>query len=538
MGLLYQENGPFPGFFIRTKKSLFAHSDHSVATGASLQPRANVSPAGVNSTTCNGKSYVYEELAGYGYVVSDAVDKFGDTLGGLGSSLHLNQSAWKKLDNGSYSGLLWSLPDRGWNTQGTLNYNPRVHKFSIVFTPAPNATVKNPSGPNLFFTYLDTVKFSGPDGTPCSGLDADPTGHLSFPGFPDLPVATYTGDGFGGDGPGGKRVAVDSEGLHVNDDGTFWVSDEYGPYVYLFGADGKMLSAIRPNDAIVPIRNGTTSFSANSPPHYINNGEGSDVSPEDPSTGRDNNHGFEGVSVSPDGKSLWVLLQAATVQDGGLKKQTQRHARLLKYDISDRLAPVYAGEWAVPLPLYDDPTSTSKNRKVAAQSEVHALANGQFLVLSRDSDAGRGLDSPLSAYRQIDVFDVAGATDLKVGDDNKYDCANCSVADPDDGVLRDGVVPATYCGFLDFNVGSQLARFGLHNGGEQDRYLLNEKWESLGTVPVHPGSLDGEYYVFSLSDNDFITQNGFMNDGQFRYKDDSGYDLNSQALVFKIRIST
>lgn len=72
-----------------------------------------------------------------------------------------------------------------------------------------------------------------------------------------------------------------------------------------------------------------------------------------------------------------------------------------------------------------------------------------------------------------------------------------------------------YCSFLDFNVNSELAKFRLHNGGAQDQYLLNEKWESLALVPVHP-SKDGdhdkrgekEYFLFSLSDNDFITQDG------------------------------
>lgn len=56
-------------------------------------------------------------------------------------------------------------------------------------------------------------------------------------------------------------------------------------------------------------------------------------------------------------------------------------------------------------------------------------------------------------------------------------------------------------------------------------------------VPVNPSAPNGEFYVFSLSDNDFITQKGFMNGGKFPYSDGSGYSLDSQALVFKIRIS-
>jgi hypothetical protein len=128
----------------------------------------------------------------------------------------------------------------GRNTEGTLNFIPRVQIFNIMFTPKPLATAANPSGPNLVFTYRDTILLHGPDGKPATGLDADGTGHLSYPGFPDLPVATYTGDGFGGTGCSGnqsrRRVPIDAEGLHVNADGSFWVSDEYGPYVCRFMA--------------------------------------------------------------------------------------------------------------------------------------------------------------------------------------------------------------------------------------------------------------------------------------------------------------
>lgn len=179
------------------------------------------------------------------------------------------------------------------NTEGTLNFIPRVHKFSITFTPAPNATVANPSPPNLLFDYQDTILLKGPDGKPATGLDADGTGGLSYPGFPLLPAATYTGDGFGGAGYGNvtsKHISIDSEGLVINSDGTFWVSDEYGPYIYLFDESGKMTTAIRPPEAIIPKRNGSDSFSADSPPRYDDHDE-DDVSPADNPTGRNNNHG-------------------------------------------------------------------------------------------------------------------------------------------------------------------------------------------------------------------------------------------------------
>ena len=68
----------------------------------------------VNDINCNGKKYTYEELAGYGSVPANARDKAGDTLGGFGSSIALDRKSWKKGKDGTYSGILFALPDRGW----------------------------------------------------------------------------------------------------------------------------------------------------------------------------------------------------------------------------------------------------------------------------------------------------------------------------------------------------------------------------------------------------------------------------------------
>jgi len=89
-------------------------------------------------------------------------------------------------------------------------------------------------------------------------------------------------------------------------------------------------------------------------------------------------------------------------------------------------------------------------------------------------------------------------------------------------------------------VNSQLNRFYLHNGGAQDNGLLNEKWESLALVPVTPSNdgSDGNFFLFSMSDNDFITQNGHLNGGKFNYSDASGFNLDSQILSFRVTLPT
>lgn len=481
----------------------------------------------VNQTTCNGAQYIYNALAGYGFVPSNTTDKSGDTIGGIGSSIAVDRSSWQKTSAGSYTGIVYALPDRGWNTQGTLNFQSRVHKFQLDLTPISNATVSQPAANNIHLTYLDTIYFSGPDGNPTTGIDGDPTGHLTYAGLPGLPPGTWTGDGFGRNGTGGTAVTTDTEGVVLNEDGSFWISDEYGPYIYHFSPTGAMVEAIRPPDATIPMRNGTESFSADSPPEYVP-AESDDVVPADPDTGRVNNHGLEGLTKSADGKHIFALMQGALQQEGGAGSSTQRYVRLLQYDVSSSPAQ-YEAEYVVPLPLY----ASGNKKKTALQSEIHYLSPTQFLVLARDSGAGHGQSSSQSLYRHADVFDISAATDIK-GD--AYDCASCRIATVD-GVLNSSITPATYCAFLDYNVNAQLNRFGLHNGGAQDVGLLNEKWESLALVPIDgdEGS-DGEWFLLSFSDNDFITQDGRLDHGTFGYQDASGYDLDNQVLAFHISL--
>lgn len=141
-------------------------------------------------TTCNGKTYTYTELAGYGKLPSDARDKFGDTIGGIGSAIALDKQSWKRKLGSSeaYQGIIYGLPDRGWNTQGTQNSQSRIHKFSFEFKIV-NATVQQPAQPNFKLTYLDTILLTDPNGQPLTGLD--PTGSITFKdkGFPSLPLA-------------------------------------------------------------------------------------------------------------------------------------------------------------------------------------------------------------------------------------------------------------------------------------------------------------------------------------------------------------
>jgi len=215
--------------------------------------------------------------------------------------------------------------------------------------------------------------------------------------------------------------------------------------------------------------------------------------------------------VSTDGKYLYALTQSALIQDGGsVGGAKRRWSRLVKFDLSAAAAgkaPPVVAQYVVPLPLY---TNSANASATAAQSEIKFISDTQFFVLARDSGAGHGQSDSLSRYRHVDVFDISSATNVS---------GRQTIAP--NGTLSANVTAATYCSFLDYNVNSELAKFGLHNGGAQDASLLNEKWESIALVPVNPqsggwsswtswgASSSQEYFLFSLSDNDFITQDGW-----------------------------
>jgi hypothetical protein len=435
---------------------------------------------------------------------SDLKDKFGETFGSF-SAFTFQPGSWQRNANGSYSGMLFAQPDRGYNAAGTTNYVPRFNKVTVAFTPAPaGSTAQNQVG----LTLADTIKFTESDGTPMTSLDPTSAGTGTRAGLPAMPQA------FNG------RLALDAEGIVVNADGSIWVSDEYGPYIFRFTADGRLISAIRPPEAITPKRNGADSFASNNP----GPGQAAPV-PANPTTGRQNNQGLEGLSVSPDGRTLFALLQSAARQDGGTGGTgPRRHTRLLAYDLTVAGNPTLKGEYVVPLPTYSLGAATL----VPAQSEMLAINNTQFLVLARDGN-GRGIANPTSLYRSILVYDISSATNIA---GTAYDTTTTPIAPG--GVLAAGIIPATSAVLVDMNNAAQLAKFGLNNGPVDNANTLSEKWEALALVPAFDPSAPNDWFLFVGNDNDFITTNGFQDGAPYA----AAIDNDNMVLVYRVTIPT
>ena len=444
--------------------------------------------------------FVNHGLIGVGRTPADTRDKFGETT--ISSSgIVADLKAWRR-DGDSYLGTIYQLPDRGWNTGGTIDYRPRLHRLAIAFNPAAPAQ-RNA----VIVTLADTILLTDANGEPLTGLDPDGM-RPAANGFPDLPRASN------------GRISLDPEAVVLLPDGSFFISDEYGPYIFRFSPAGRMLGAIRPPEALIPLRNGQQNFSSNNP------GPGASTPvPPDPEAGRQNNQGFEGLALTPDGRTLAVILQSATRQDGGTSAATREHTRMLFYDVSDPARPKLTRHIVVQLPVFTDDRG---RRRIAAQSELLALDNHRFLLLCRDGGNGYGLETATSRYRRIELLDTRNATNL-VG--TTYE-GPTPVAPG--GKLVAGITPAALASFIDINDNAQLRRFGLHNGEPNDRNNLSEKWESLALLPALDPTRPDDFFLFVGNDNDFMTQHGYQ--AGAAYKDASGVDIDSMFLVYRVTI--
>ncbi len=165
-------------------------------------------------------------------------------------------------------------------------------------------------------------------------------------------------------GAGSGKVSIDAESLQFTRDGGFYIGDEYAANIYSFDRSGHLRGVIQPPAAVVPRRNERPDFGSLQPPE----------------TGRRNNQGPEGMSLSPDGRTLFVALQSALMQDSATGNAAGRtDIRVLVYDVSRTPTPKRpVAHYVVQLPAYNDEGNGGAPNRTAAQSEIRALDDHRF----------------------------------------------------------------------------------------------------------------------------------------------------------------
>jgi hypothetical protein len=158
----------------------------------------------------------------------------------------------------------------------------------------------------------------------------------------------------------------DPEGLVVMRDGTFWISDEYGPFITHFSRAGRALQRLFPTDGTLPRE----------------------------LTEREPNKGMEGLTITPDGKTLVGIMQAGLDAPDGPKSKNVTALRIVTVD----LRTFASHEYIYLLHNVGSPTT--------AVSEIAAVNSHQFLVDERDGNVEPG------ANKKLFLVDLRGATDV------------------------------------------------------------------------------------------------------------------------------
>lgn len=376
-----------------------------------------------------------------------------------GNSANVNRLGFfSEIYYDRFNNVYYALSDRG-PGGGKISYNTRVQKFSLDVDPKTGAIAN--------FKVLKTIAFTK-DGQNFNGLN------------PTL----LNGDARN------LGLSFDPEGFAVGPNGHFYVSDEYGPSIYEFKPDGSFLRAFTIPENLIPKEaNGNANY-ADARPTIT--------------TGRQDNRGFEGLTLSPDGRKLYAMLQDPLVNEGSPDGRRSRNLRIVEFETKTGKSTaqyIYQLESLAEINERisgedDDFGANSQGRNIGISS-ITALNDKEFLVLERDN-RGFGVDAlnelvsdptetpPPVASKRVYKIDLTDATDV----------SGISLAQ-DTNTLPASVNPVSKSLFLDI-----AAALSPQNPGDWTK--IAEKMEGL---VIGPRLKDGSYALLIGTDNDFsVTQ--------------------------------
>ncbi len=162
----------------------------------------------------------------------------------------------------------------------------------------------------------------------------------------------------------------DLESMQVAPDGTFWFGEEFGPYLLHTDQQGRLLQAPIPTPGVKSPSN--PKLAPNEKPNLPDS------------------KGFEGMAISPDGRTLYPMLEGATEEDKAAGKSGD--LRIYTVEVGKRGA-TFTGDYV--RYRMDSPAN--------AIGDYIAINDNQFLVIERDS-----LQDTEAKFKKVFLVDTAG----------------------------------------------------------------------------------------------------------------------------------
>jgi hypothetical protein len=242
----------------------------------------------------------------------------------------------------------WMVTDRGPNGQIAVDGKNR----RTFWVPEFNPTIVRVKTEGKAIKILDAIPIVGQSGKPVTGL----------PNLKDMDEApyNYSAQELLPLNPSG----LDTEGLVRTSAGEFWISEEYSPSILHVDRTGKVIKRYIPeglnlDGADYPVAKVLPSIYAK----------------------RKINRGFEGIALSGDEKTLYMVLQSPLLNPDRKTGDASRNTRLIVFDIpTEKVNAEYVYRFDVSKEFDPNPKNTPDEMKL---SGVVALNPNTLLVLER-----------------------------------------------------------------------------------------------------------------------------------------------------------
>ncbi len=285
-------------------------------------------------------------------------------------------------------GTWWALADNGYGTRDvSADWQLVIYRIDPAFGDA--------SGPRV----LQTVTLSDPGRkvpwqTVCDPAHGSPLPPLSFNALPaTVPPAC-------GSDPAARILTgfdFDPESVEIGRDGTFWIGEEFGPFLLHADRDGRLLEAPISDPGVKAPQNPTLNVLGGEQPTVASS------------------RGFEDLAISPDRRRLYAMTEGAVGQDDpqdlriatfDIKaRRFTGEVRKLRLEFPGAKVDLTALKLLDGTPAYPNqvpPTGTGGE----SAAELTALDGHRFLLVERDSN-GDGLAAP--RFKKVFILDTDGA---------------------------------------------------------------------------------------------------------------------------------
>ncbi|MBN8680757.1 MAG: choice-of-anchor I family protein [Chitinophagales bacterium] len=326
-------------------------------------------------------------LIKYAFDETPAIGVYGDTIreGGISGLMYRD---------GSYR----FVADRGPNADA-VNHPLAMGATALVF-PFPDYAPKTwkvrPENGALTVEDFDFIK--RPDGTGASGLPLHVgQGNTGEVAWADTNATVLNNDAWG----------LDSEGLIQDNEGNFWVCDEYGTSIWKLDADFKVIQRFTP----FPVE--------------------TEDAPLDTLLGRRRpNRGLEGVAYTPNGK-IYAIIQSPLFNPNAATGASSRIHRLVELDPATGTMKTFV--------YVHDPVLGQIRSTDWKMGDLAAVNNHEFLVLEHAERNGWNA-------KNIYKFSIENATPVS---GNDFGGLTLEQLNDPAGLAANGIVPVQKELFLD-----------------------------------------------------------------------------------------